>query len=136
MKIAGLVAALLACSVMAEEGAEIVKDESARAFGHGGFSSHSSHGSVSHTSTTTIHQSSSSSHGHGGFHSGPSFHSRPFHGGSFHSRPFHHGFHRSLEAPEAYSTASSAYQAPACPTNYLFSCSPHLTPVPCSQGGY
>lgn len=30
----------------------------------------------------------------------------------------------------------SSYSAPPCPSNYLFSCSPHLQPVGCSQGSY
>lgn len=36
----------------------------------------------------------------------------------------------------AYAAPSSSYSAPPCPQNYLFSCSPQLKPVPCSQQDY
>ncbi|XP_016963750.1 vitelline membrane protein Vm32E [Drosophila biarmipes] len=29
--------------------------------------------------------------------------------------------------------SAPGYPAPACPTNYLFSCQPNLAPVPCAQ---
>lgn len=31
---------------------------------------------------------------------------------------------------------TSSYSAPPCPKNYLFSCQPHLQPVPCSASSY
>ncbi|XP_016981047.1 vitelline membrane protein Vm32E [Drosophila rhopaloa] len=31
------------------------------------------------------------------------------------------------------SCPNSGYPAPACPTNYLFSCQPNLAPIPCAQ---
>lgn len=38
-------------------------------------------------------------------------------------------------APSYGGGASASYSAPPCPKNYLFSCQPNLTPVPCAPGG-
>ncbi|XP_055853011.1 vitelline membrane protein Vm26Aa-like [Episyrphus balteatus] len=39
----------------------------------------------------------------------------------------------------SYAAPAPSYSAPPCPNNYLFSCGPHVSPVPCSSapsGGY
>lgn len=140
----GLLVAILACNVWAEEETENEKneeavDEKSRQFGGFGGSSHHSSFGNSHSSFTKqltitkgVSHSSGFSSGHSSFHGGGF--GRPGFGRPGFGRPGFGRF-RSYEEPEAPSySAGSSYSAPPCPTNYLFSCSPHVAPVPCAQG--